>query len=293
VGAGVAVVVTADGWVIALDSADGSEKWRIDIKGESLATPLVADNNVIVQTVDNRVRALDIFSGRENWTVLQSMPALTMRGSSSPILVGSTVVAGFDNGRLLAIDVDTGTTQWESLLAPPSGRSDLERLADVDGMLAAVGQDIYAAGYHGRLASLAAESGQVLWALEISSYEGVAADWNSVYAVQDEGVVLALSRRTGAENWRQDILLRREPTAPVAFHTAVVVGDLEGYLHFFSNLDGEYVARVKFGGAAISVAPLVLGDRMYVQGDSGTLAAYAVVMPEQPARAPDVADEGA
>jgi outer membrane protein assembly factor BamB len=143
------------------------------------------------------------------------------------------------------------------------------------------------------LASLAAESGQVLWALEISSYEGVAADWNSVYAVQDEGVVLALSRRTGAENWRQDILLRREPTAPVAFHTAVVVGDLEGYLHFFSNLDGEYVARVKFGGAAISVAPLVLGDRMYVQGDSGTLAAYAVVMPEQPARAPDVADEGA
>lgn len=293
VGNGVVVVVSADGWVLVLDADDGSEKWRLDIKGESLATPLIADNNVIVQTVDNRVRALDIFSGRENWTVLQSMPALTMRGTSSPIVVGSTVVAGFDNGRLLAIDLDSGTTQWESLLAPPSGRSDLERLADVDGTLAAVGQDIYAAGYHGRLASLAAESGQILWALEISSYEGVAADWNSVYAVQDEGVVLALSRRTGAENWRQDILLRREPTAPVAFHTAVVVGDLEGYLHFFSNLDGEYVARVKLGGAAISTAPVVLGERMYVQSDSGTLAAYTVVKPEQPARAPDVADEGA
>ena len=36
------------------------------------------------------------------------------------------------------------------------GGSDLERLADVDGHIAAVGQDIYATAYQGRLAALAA-----------------------------------------------------------------------------------------------------------------------------------------
>ncbi|HNP37264.1 MAG TPA: outer membrane protein assembly factor BamB [Woeseiaceae bacterium] len=287
VGQGILVVVAANGNVIALGVDDGAEKWRTEIKGESLAVPAIGEGNVIVQSVDNRVRALGVFDGRERWTVIQSMPALTMRGSASPIIVGKNVIAGFDNGRLVAIDIASGDTAWEALLAPPSGRSDLERLSDIDGELAAVGQDIYAAGYHGRLASLAAESGQILWAVEISSYEGLSADWNEVYTVQDEGVLLALSRKTGAESWRQDILLRREPGLPVPFLTTIVTGDYEGYLHFFSNVDGDYLARIRQGGAAITSVPVVVGERLYVQSDSGELAAYGIKAPEKPKKSRD------
>jgi outer membrane protein assembly factor BamB len=248
---------------------------------------------VIVQTVDNRLRALEIFDGSERWVTLQDAPALTMRGSSSPVLSGSDVVAGFDNGYLLAVDIESGDTTWQALLAPPSGRSDLERLSDIDGAIAIVGQDIYAAGYQGRIGSLAAESGQVLWSSEISSYVGVAVDWNALYTTQADGTVIALTRRTGAETWRQERLLRRQPTLPVPFHTTVVVGDFEGYLHFFNPLDGEQVARQKLGGASISVAPVVVANRLYVQSDSGTLAAYTVIEPERRPQ-PDVAeDEGA
>ncbi len=288
VGGGLVAVVAADGVVIALDAATGDERWRSDIGGESLSRPAISDDAVIVQTVDNRLRALESFDGSERWEVLQSMPALTLRGSASPQIVGSSVVAGFDNGRLAAIDIETGDIEWESLLAPPSGRSDLERLSDVDGAIAVVGQDIYAVGYQGRLAGVAAESGQVLWAVEVSSYEGVAADWTSLYTVQDDGTLISVARRNGTENWRQDALLRREPTLPVPFNRTVVAGDFEGYLHFFSNLDGEPVARVKLGGAAITSDPVVVADRLYVQNDAGTLAAFAV-REAAPRRAPDIA----
>lgn len=290
---GLVVVVASDGIVVALDAADGSERWRTNVGGESLAIPALDDDTVLVQTVDNRLRALEAFDGSERWVILQSMPLLTVRGSASPLIVGSTAVAGFDNGRLVAVDIDTGNTEWEALLAPPSGRSDLERLSDIDGTIASVGQDIYAAGYQGRVAAVAAESGQVMWAADVSTHEGVAADWTSLYTVQDEGVIIALSRRNGAESWRQDALLRREPTLPVPFNTTVVAGDFEGYLHFFGNVDGEPVARVKLGGGAISSDPLVVADRLYVQSDSGTLAAYAIEQPKQKRRAPDIADEGA
>ena len=282
------VVVSADGFVIVLDAASGEEAWRLEIKGESVATPLVAGGAVVIQSVDNRLRALDLYNSRELWTVNQTTPTLTQRGNASPLLVGSTVVAGFDNGHVLAVDLESGTTVWDALLAPPTGRSDLERLADVDGALATVGQDVYAAGYQGRLAALAAESGQILWGLDISTFEGVSADWTSVYTAQDEGIVIALSRRTGAENWRQDVLLRREPTLPVPFATTVVTGDYDGYLHFFSNVDGEYVARVRTGGAAVSNPPVVIGDALYVQTDGGKILAYRIDEPKQPA--PDDAD---
>lgn len=291
VGEDFVVVTTTDGEVVALDAGSGQEQWRAPLKAESLAAPLVGNGVVIVQTVDNQLRAFGLFDGREEWTVIQSMPALTVRGTATPVLAGSSVVTGFDNGRVVAVDVDTGTTEWEALLAPPSGRSDLERLSDVDGLLAVVGQDIYAAGYQGRLGSIAAESGQVLWGVELSSLEGVSADWTSVYSVQDEGTILSLSRRTGAENWRTDLLLRREPTLPIPFNTTVAVGDFEGYLHFFSNVDGEYLARVRPGRDAISNPPIVVADLLYVQTDGGEIAAYQINEPERPGDAPAIAED--
>ncbi len=288
VGEGRVLVAAKDGFLVCLDAATGAEQWRADIGGESLARPIVAGENVVMQTIDNRLRAVSVYDGRQRWEIEQSTPALTMRGSANPVVVGSTVISGFDNGRLVAADLDSGDIGWESLLSPPSGRSDLDRLSDIDGSIAVVGQDVYAAGYQGRVAAVASESGQVLWQRDISSYEGVSADWNSVYTVRDNGEIVSLSRRDGTEAWRNSDLLRREPTLPVAFHTTVAVGDLEGYVHFFSNLNGNAVARVKLGGAAISNPPVVVANRLYVQSDSGSIAAYEVV-DERPRRAaPDI-----
>jgi outer membrane protein assembly factor BamB len=291
VGSGMVAVGSANGSVIVLDAKDGSERWRVSLGGETLSPPLIDENYVIVATIDNRLRALNGIDGSESWILEQETPALTMRGSAAPAIAGRSVIAGFDNGRLLAAAIDTGDVIWDSVLAPPSGRSDLERLSDIDGQISVVGQDIYAAGYQGRVASIAAESGQVLWAREISSYVGVSADWNSIYTTNDNGEVIALTRRNGQESWRQSSLLRREPTLPVAFNTTVVVGDLEGYLHFFSVTDGKPVARLRQGSAAISGTPVVISDRLYVQSDSGNITAYAVRPPKSKPSEPEIADD--
>ncbi len=289
VGEGRLVVVSKDGFAISLDSDSGAEQWRVNIGGESLARPLISGESVVLQTIDNRMRALSIYDGRELWVIEQSTPALTMRGSADPVLIGNTAIGGFDNGRLVAANLIGGDIVWESMLSPPKGRSDLDRLSDVDGSIGVVGQDLYAAGYRGRIAAVAAESGQVLWNREISSYEGVSADWNSVYTATADGEVVALSRRDGIETWRNNDLLRREPTLPVPFHTTVAVGDLEGYVHFFSNLNGNAVARVKLGNSAITAAPVVVANRLYVQSDSGNIAAYEVVEDRPKRQAPDTA----
>jgi outer membrane protein assembly factor BamB len=290
VGEGVLAVATKNGFVIALDAGSGVEQWRANAGGEILAQPLIKDDSVVVQTIDNRLIALARIDGRQHWEIEQTMPVLTMRGASSPMLVGALVIAGFDNGRLAAVNIETGDIEWDSMLALSTGRSDLDRLADIDGAIAVVGQDIYAAGYQGRVASIAAESGQVLWSREISSHVGMAADWNSVYTARDDGEVIALTRINGAEAWRNDDLLRRNPSVPVPFHTTVVVGDFEGYLHFFSSIDGKAVARLRQGKKAISSDPLVVANRLYVQSDDGSVAAYEVVQNRQKQRAPEVAE---
>ena len=283
------VVASADGYLIALDARTGEERWRENIGGESLAQPVIQDNLIVVLTIDNRMRAFSVFDGNERWSMEQSAPLLTVRGSSTPVIAGTSVIAGFDNGRLVAVNISTGDVEWEAPISPPSGRSDLERLSDIDGSIAVVGQDVYAVGYHGDMAAIASESGQPLWTREVSSFEGVSADWNNVYTVTDDGEIVAISRSTGTEKWRQNSLLRREPTLPVAFSTTVVTGDLEGYVHFFSNFDGTPVARLKVGGQVTST-PVVIADRLYIQSDSGSLTAFVVRQPKKPRNAPDDAD---
>lgn len=277
------VVISRDGTAICLRADDGEEIWRVRLDGESVAVPAIRGSTVVVATIDGLLRGLSLFDGSVIWSIEQASPALTLRGAAQPIVVGTTVVAGFDNGRLVAANISDGTTEWETMLSPPSGRSDLDRLSDVDGALAAVGQDIYAAGYQGRVAALASESGAILWSRELSSYAGIGAEWDRVYTLTDEGELVAMLRRNGADVWRQAALIRREPTSPTPFNTAVVVGDFEGYLHFFDSGDGRPVARERVGKGMISGKPVVIAGRLYVQSESGQLYAFEVPAPQPPA----------
>jgi outer membrane protein assembly factor BamB len=291
VGNGLVVVAGYDGELVALQAEDGTEAWRINIAGESLARPLIKDNAIVVYTIDGRLRVLSTFDGTEIWSADQSLPALTLRGAAAPVIAGSSVIAGFDNGRLVASNLSDGELQWEGIITSTSGRSDLERLSDLDGAMAVVGQDVYAAGYQGRVVALAAESGQVLWSREMSTYAGLAADWDNIYVVGDRGEIIALLRRNGSDVWRHESLLRRDPTAPVAYNTAIVVGDFEGYVHFFANTDGRPLARVRVGKGMISGAPVVAGGKLFIQSESGVLAAFVVPEPAPKGDAPEVAGD--
>ena len=270
------IIISRNGELICLRDDDGSEVWRVKIKGESIALPLIRNDAVTVLTIDGQLRNFSIFDGSERWTTNQDMPLLTLRGASSPIAIGNNVIAGFDNGRLVSVNIDTGVVEWESMLSPPSGRTDLERLTDIDGVIKSMGQDIYAVGYQSQVASIAAESGQILWAKDLSSTAGVAIDEELIYAVTDTGDLVGMKRLDGSEIWRKDILLRREVTAPTKFKSTIVVGDYEGYLHFFDHKTGELVSRKRVGKGAISGSPVVIGEYLYVQSESSEMAVFSI-----------------
>ena len=272
----VVVAGSNNGELVVLDAETGDELWQIEVTSEVLGPPAVGQGAVIVQTVNGKLTAFDVNDGRALWSVQQSMPRLSVRGTAGPVLARNWVISGFDNGRLSCYEIEDGSIAWDVLMDPPSGRTELERLIDINSSPVVAGSDVYAAAYQGRIGAVALESGQLLWSRELSSHSGLTVDVSSIYVTDQHSELVALSRGSGRELWRRKDLRNRDVTAPAILGASVVVGDLEGYLHWFDLQTGELQARAKTGGERISSQPLVLNDMVYVLSDAGSLYAFRI-----------------
>lgn len=267
------VVGSENGEVVALEAADGTTRWETRVSSEVLAPPRVTDGLVLVRTVDGKLTALDSASGLVIWTYDRTVPVLTLRGTSAPAMSGGLAIGGFDGGRLVALDVSDGQTVWERRVAVPRGRTELERLVDIDSAPQIHEGTLYVATFQGRVAALDASSGETLWQRDMSSHAGLGVDDRHVFVTDERSHVWALDRSSSASLWRNSDLQFRAATAPRRVGDFVVVGDLEGYVHFLSIEDGRIAARVQVGSAPIYAPPLVRGDIVYVFNSDGSLAA--------------------
>ena len=195
------------------------------------------------------------------------------RGTAAPVVARDMALTGFDNGRVLAVTLADGATVWDSPVSPPHGRTELERLNDIDAAVKVLGDDVFVVGFQGRAAMLSIESGQIWWTRDISSYRGVDVDDDQMYISASDGALVALKRRTGIEAWRNDTLLRRSLSAPVVVGEHVVVADLDGYVHFFDRATGTIAARAKTSGDRVTNAPLTVNGIVYVISDKGEISA--------------------
>lgn len=271
---GLVVVGGLNGKVLALDAGTGSEQWRAQVSSEVLAVPAIAGSRIVVRSIDGRVFAFDRADGSRVWVYDSDVPLLTLRGISDPLVRAGMVLVGLDGGSVIALNLDDGTVIWEQAVAVPEGRTELERLVDIDGNMVLIAADLYAASYQGNLAALALESGRISWQREISTPTGVTAMRNRLFVSDDSDNVWAFDRNGGASLWKNDALLYRQLTAPVPVGNVVVVGDLEGYLHVLSADSGEMLARVRIDDSSIDVRPRVENGVVYALSRDGVVAAY-------------------
>ena len=239
-------------------ASDGVERWRAEVRGEILSAPAITANAVVVRTVDGKLRALAASDGAELWTTEQQIPRLTLRGVATPVIARDLAISGFDNGRVLAVNMADGSTVWDSPVSPSHGRTELERLNDIDAAVKVMGDDVFVAGFQGRAAMLALDSGQIWWTRDVSSYRGVDVDDEQMYVSTSNGEFVALKRRSGIEVWRNESLKFRSLSAPAVVGEHVVVADLDGYVHWFDRATGTIAGRDKAAGDRVTNPPLAV-----------------------------------
>jgi outer membrane protein assembly factor BamB len=265
---------SSDGDVLALSATDGKELWRVRTIGEVIAPPAATDAIVVVRTVDGHLRGLSTTDGHELWATEQPVPRLSLRGTAPPVIVRDMVVCGFDNGKVMAVTLKDGAVVWETTVAPSRGRTELERLVDIDSSVQVAGDDVFVVGFQGRAAMLALDSGQIWWSRDTSSDRGLVVGPDAVYVSAADGDVLALNRRDGTPLWTQAALHRRGLSSPALDGSTLVLADFEGYVHWLDTATGDILGRTKTDGSRVTNAPLTADDLVIVLTDAGSLNAY-------------------
>ncbi|WP_114417126.1 outer membrane protein assembly factor BamB [Marinospirillum perlucidum] len=270
------LVATQNGELLSLDANSGQTLWSTQVSSEALAPPQVRGDLLILQTADGKLHAFSATSGRTLWSYDSLIPNLTLRGTATPTLTSTQTLAGFANGKLAAIDNNSGQLRWSTQIAQPQGRTDIERLVDVDGQARMAQGLLIVNSYQGQTQALDPYSGRSRWSRDLSSYHAPLLIDGQVILVDEASRVHALDLATGSSLWTQDELYGRQLTEAVLLEDQLVVADYQGYLHLLDPATGEITGREAFDLDGIRTPPLVNEDRLLVHSIRGRIGLFTL-----------------
>jgi len=299
-GYGFVLLANSEGKIFALNSESGEIVWEQELVGEVLVQPQANGRFVIVQMSNGVIHGLDFKTGEKKWFYKTTVPSLTLRGTSIPVIENQIVYAGFANGKVVALDIITGSPIWEESIYLPEGGTELEQVVDVDGTLALDSRSIFAASYQGKIAALNKQNGRAIWKNSASNFLGLEKGLNQIYSIEVDSSIKAYSSENGTLIWQQNSLAGRELSSPSIQNNYLVLGDSEGYLYWIRQTDGELVAKKYLGRGPIAGfsqwnfkglrrqadAPtsfrifsksVVKDGILYVQNQFGAVAAYQIL----------------
>jgi len=268
---------TEDGYVYALEEATGELKWKVGVKGEVISAPAIDAGVVLVNTTSGHLIALNPENGEQKWVTEADVPPLTLRGVSAPAADSGGALIGTPSGKLKVSILETGMVAWETQIASPSGATELERIVDIDVKPLVFGGNVFVVSYNGTLSAVELRTGQVIWTREYASYRNISIDGNRLFVVDHSSNIYAIDRRSGVELWSNVGLKDRNITSATPHGSYVVVGDMYGFVHWFTQDEGKLVAQLAVGDddedEAIFSGPISADNILYVQTRDGKVAA--------------------
>jgi|TARA_B100000809_G_scaffold42620_1_gene37014 outer membrane protein assembly factor BamB len=264
------IYATLDGEVVILNQENGQEIWRAQTTSEILSSPVTNGSVVVAQGADGSVAAFDLDTGEQNWIHQVSVPNLSLRGTSTPILRQGFIFTGFANGTVAMIYPESGSVRLELPITINEAASELERIVDIDGKVVVANNLFVAASYQGHITAIDLQQGKPIWQEKISTTKDLVEARSRVVAIDDKDIVKAFGLSSGVILWQQEGLKLRGLTSPVNIRGNIAVGDFEGYIHILNAGDGSFLGR-----SQISKNPILEivseGDKLAVTDEKGRL----------------------
>lgn len=264
-------VPTIKGEIYALSQKDGHILWQASLPDQSNTAATYNNGQLFIKTIDDKLVALDANTGKTLWIYDEGATQFQLLGSSSPVVTSTQVIAGFSDGEVDAINRKTGELMWQTLIAIPTGFSDLGRMIGVFANPIIQGNTVYAVSYQGSLSAINLNDGSVRWRIPLSDYAGISLGNNNVITVTTDGDIIAYNQNSGKLSWQQIALHGRSLSGPAMDGNNIVIGDDLGNVHWLNGNNGNFVARSFIGKSPVVITPLVINRKVIVLSENGNV----------------------
>ena len=260
--------------VTAVESSSKNVLWQRVMSSEVMSISRVENELIYVTTNDSKVTAIDTNTGKFIWINSQIPAALSIRGSSTPIIEDDKVYIGFEDGRIVSYNATNGDIIWQVQLPSTRIETVIDRLNDIDGSMILDNGVLYAISYQGSIAAIDSFNGQLLWTQEASSINGLASNNNSIFYIDNDGIMKSVDKYTGRQEWEQSQFFKRLIGSPVFFNDFIIANDIENYLHIFDIETGLASGRIKLRNKIQSI--YVEYDSLYMLDNELNLTKYNI-----------------
>jgi outer membrane protein assembly factor BamB len=276
-GAGLALVGTPKGELLAYRTDNGNLEWTAKLSGEIVSTPVAAAGMVAARGNDGRVWLFNAVDGKQRWVYSRQLPALILRIPGDLLLTERALYAGHPGGRLTALALTNGAPLWEVNVALPKGATELERIADVSGALTGDGRMVCAAAYQGRIGCFDMVTGNPAWLRDFSGLGGVELGERFLFAADEHSVIQGYDKQRGASLWKQEGLRDRGVITPLVLTgNRVAVADYQGVIHLLGLEEGGLVGRASTDGSPVVGRMLALDRGLVAQTANGGVYAFKI-----------------
>lgn len=259
-------VGSAKGDVLALSDKTGEIKWRINIGSEVLSVVTVA-GRIFVRTGDEKLISLDALNGQTLWVLDHDMPSLSVRGMAAPLPVSNALLLGWDDGFVEALLQENGERAWDARIALPRGRTEIERMVDVQSVVLSDGERVFAGATNNKVVALDLQSGNQLWASDVPTWVDMALGNRRLWVVAEDDTIKAIATDSGRILWQQDALKYRRLPKILAWNDWGITADMEGALHIINGQDGSFLARVEGAVSTALVDGVLIDEHRYATLD--------------------------
>lgn len=258
------------------DFHEATRKWAIDLPEPIQSSPIVANDSLLVSSLDGKLTALATDTGKRRW-VFPAKAAFV----ASPVLSEGVIFIGSVDHTFYAIEANNTTGV--------AGR--LKWRFDTDGPIfssAACAHGVVCFAEAGKIYGLDTDNGEIKWTVPaVGPFEsGVATDGDAFYITGWDNSCTAIDAASGAVKWRTTVGMGLAQTPgrakPCVGGGRVYCAACDGALHCLDASSGMELWAVRsdpgddpIGGCP----PVICGDQVIVAGEGikGTVMAFEQV----------------
>ena len=259
-----------DGKVYRLQTNDSAALWRTELGSGVLHPPISHRGFVIVVTEDATAHLLRTSSGAVVFRMPGLNPDLTVYGMGTPVYANGNVYLALPDGHIISLNVSNGEVLWQARPSTPQGRSEVERIVDINADPLLVDNLLYAVSTQGSFFALNRIDGRIIWSQEfVAGRSSPVHAKGRIFTVDGRDFIHAFDARSGEILATQESLQGHGLLVPVIWQDKLITADSYGYLYTL-NQQLQLMTRHYLSPYPI-VALQRYGDYLYVLDAKGWL----------------------